>query len=337
MGSYEEREYGVAGFRIGERRVNIRNTVFKDKIEVITDGYGKLTGLTNRELLLRFRTPSDIDDIAIIEIGNGAFKDSKNLVTLDICDPIEEIGEEAFKNCSSLRSVSLPSSLFEIKKSAFESCSMLESIELPRKVEKIGPRAFEKCSRLRSISFPYQEIELGIMCFASCTSLESIRIPNTKEIPDGAFMGSSLKVIEIPGTVSRIGASAFSRCNQLEAIYFDGTLSELRNIDFGIYWNRGIPKEAVLYVKDLRGRWCNAFDKKEDKANNEFKNAVAVLGLSEADLTKEKVVKAFREKSRRFHPDVIAPYHLDDEFSIFAAEKFRELKNACDYLIKALK
>ena len=337
MGSFEEREYGVAGFRQGERRVNLRNSVFKDKIEVITDGYGKLTGLTNRELLLRFKTPSDIEDIAIIEIANGAFKDSVNLVTLDICEPIEEIGEEAFKNCTSLRSVSLPTSLFEIKKSAFESCSMLESIELPRKVEKIGPRAFEKCYRLRSISFPYQEIELGTMCFASCTSLESIRIPNTREIPDGAFMGSSLKVIEIPGTVTRIGASAFSRCTKLEAIYFDGSLSKLRSVEFGIYWNKGIPENTILYVKDSKGRWCNVFDKKEDNTNDEFKKAISVLGLSESDLTKEKVVKAFRDKSRRFHPDVIAPYHLDDEFSIFAAEKFRELKSACDYLIKTLK
>lgn len=337
MGAYEEREYGVAGFRVGERRSYIKNSVFKDKIEVITDGYGKLISLTNRELLLRLKTPSDIEEIAIVEIGDNAFADSSNLVTLDISEPVEEIGEGAFRNCTSLRSLTLPMSLCEIKTSAFENCSKLESVELPRRLEALGSKAFEKCTSLRSVVFPYLEIKLGTMCFASCTSLESIRIPNTKEIPDGAFMGSSIKVVEIPRMVERIGSSAFSRCNELKAIYYDGTLSEFRAIDFGIYWNRGIPDSTQLYVRDSRGRWYNAFEEQEDTRGKELRLALDALGLDAKGLTREKITRAFREKSRRFHPDIIAPYNLDEEFSIFASEKFRELKAAHDLLIKYYK
>ena len=337
MGAYEEREYGVAGFRVGERRTTIKNSIFKDKIEVITDGYGKLVSLTNRELLLRLKTPSDIDEIAIVEVGDGAFKDASNLVTLDISEPIEEIGAEAFMNCTSLRSLSLPKTLYEIKKGAFANCIKLESVELPRNIEVIGSNAFEKCSSLRSISFPYREIKLGIMCFSGCTSLEGIRIHNTKEIPDGAFMGSSVKIIEIPGKVKRIGSSAFSRCSSLKAIYFDGPLTEFRSIEFGVYWNRGIPEDAQLYVRDSKGRWYNVFEEKEDEREKEIRKSLEILGLNSNNLTRDKIIKAFREKSRRFHPDVIAPYKLDEEFSVFASEKFRELKNACDLLIKIYK
>lgn len=335
MGSYEEREYGVFSFRIGERRHSVRSSIFKDKIEVITDGNGSLTSLTNRDLLLRFRNPSDIDDIAIIEIGKQAFMDSVNLVTLDITSPIELIGEEAFKGCTSLRSVSLPNTLQELEKGAFENCTMLESIDLPESVDTIGSKAFDNCRRLRSISFSHKDLNLGTMCFAS-TGLESVRIPFTREIPDGAFMGSELKVIELPSTVRRIGASAFSRCRNLSAIYFDGTLDKLRKVEFGIYWNKGIPEDAALYVRDSKGRWYNAFGSK-DLNQSKRSRAMEVLGLGENDLSRDRITRAFREKSRRFHPDVIAPYNLDPEFSLFASEKFRELKDAFDYLISTIK
>ena len=336
MGAFEEREYGVYGFRIGDKQSYFRSSMLKDKVEIITDGYGKLLSVTNRDLLLRLKTPSDIGDIQILEIGENAFSGCENLVNLDISEPVEEIGKSAFEGCLGLRGLSLPDSLYFIGKAAFRNCPRLESVKLPSSLEELGAESFSNCISLRHVSFPNREIKLGPMCFSSCISLESISIHNTKEIPNGAFMGSGIKSIELPATVERIGAGVFSRCECLKSIYFNGSLERFKEIDFEAYWNRGLKKDVELFVRE-RGKWINVFESREQGTVSRVDKAISTLSLEGVELTKSNVARAFREKSRRFHPDIIAPYGLDKEFSIFASEKFRELKDAYEILLEVAK
>ena len=40
---------------------------------------------------------------------------------------------------------------------------------------------------------------------------------------------------------------------RLESIWYDGSPEGFRGMDFGIHWNKGIAKNAVLYVKNEEG------------------------------------------------------------------------------------
>lgn len=61
--------------------------------------------------------------------------------------------------------------------------------------------------------------------------------------------------------------------------------------------------------------------------------AYAVLGL-QPDATVDEIKKAYRKLSREFHPDSIASKGLPEEFTTFAAEKFRVIQEAYDTIKK---
>ena len=61
--------------------------------------------------------------------------------------------------------------------------------------------------------------------------------------------------------------------------------------------------------------------------------AYAVLGLS-SEASVEEIKKAYRKLSIEFHPDTIASKGLPEEFTTFAAEKFRAIQEAYDAIRK---
>ncbi len=61
------------------------------------------------------------------------------------------------------------------------------------------------------------------------------------------------------------------------------------------------------------------------------KDYLKALGLG-PDATLEEVKKAYREMSKKFHPDVISGKDLDEEFIAFATERFRKIQEAFEYL-----
>ena len=76
--------------------------------------------------------PAMHNGIPVVEIGEKAFMNSKDLVSVVIPDSVEIIGNSAFKNCQKLELVTIgeyQSRLYEIGKQAFFGCSSLEFIE----------------------------------------------------------------------------------------------------------------------------------------------------------------------------------------------------------------
>lgn len=339
MAKEEERLYGVYGFRVGEAHYIPHNSIFKDKVEVITDGYGVITGVTNRDKLIRLSLPVDIDGISIDEIGQSAFAECKNLEMAVLPKSIERIADSAFRNCTKLRAVVLSDKIYHIGESAFEGCKEIESLNLPNCLESIGARAFYGCSDLKSISID-SDVNLGTMCFASCDNLAAVSMENVKELPDGIFISSGLRKIRLSSTLERIGISAFSRCKKLEEIFFDGSIDEFRRISFGINWNKEISPSCALFVRDRYGKYYNAFEKKmydktvEDLPNN---SDLALLGIDSKKPTVSEINKAYRDKARRFHPDILSGLNLDSAYTEFASKQFRLYTEAYERLIKLYK
>lgn len=97
---------------------------------------------------------------SITSIGERAFWNCSNLVSIKLPDSVTTIDESAFVNCSSLKSIDFSANLKEIGMCAFWLCDSLESVAIPESVEKIGNRAFLNCNSLSEITILNENCEL---------------------------------------------------------------------------------------------------------------------------------------------------------------------------------
>ena len=133
-------------------------------------------------------------------IPDNAFKNCKQLVTVEMTDNTTAIGENAFDECVVLQSVKMSKGLVSLGKSAFYTDAALTSIELPGGVEKIDEYTFYGCKGLKSVSLGNGVKTIMKNSFDLCSSLESISFPASVEsIAAAAFYSSGLKSIYVAG------------------------------------------------------------------------------------------------------------------------------------------
>ncbi len=75
---------------------------------------------------------------AVNEIGEAAFNNCKNLVTVDLGENLEKIGSSNLRECDNLETVVLPDSLTEIGEMVLYFCNNLKNVNIPAAVTKIG-------------------------------------------------------------------------------------------------------------------------------------------------------------------------------------------------------
>lgn len=81
----------------------------------------------------------------VVEIYGGAFKNCKELTTVNFSNGLEVIGEDTFLGCKKLTSINLPDSITTINCGAFQECG-LTTIDIPDNVTTIGRYAFYDCN-----------------------------------------------------------------------------------------------------------------------------------------------------------------------------------------------
>ena len=153
-------------------------------------------------------------------IGDWAFVDCANLISVTIPNSVKSIGEYAFANCSSLTSVNIPSSVTTIGEYAFSSCDGLVSIKIPESVTSIEKGAFSYCHSLTTVTIPNSVKRIEHAVFLRCSGLTSIKIPDSvKSIEEKAFAYcSSLTTVTIPASVKSIADEAFAFCSSLTSV-----------------------------------------------------------------------------------------------------------------------
>ena len=107
--------------------------------------------------------------------------------------------------------------VIEIDGYAFENCDVT-SVRMPEYIETIGSMAFKGCSHLTSIDLKNISL-LGMGAFLDCSSLKAVEIPGSiPDLPASAFKNCiSLEGVVIPDIAS-IDAEAFSGCINLKMI-----------------------------------------------------------------------------------------------------------------------
>ena len=156
----------------------------------------------------------------VLWIEEYAFNDCTSLLEIVIPDYVTWIGTNAFSNCSGLKDITIGSNVSTIGSYAFMGCTSLENIIIPNCVRYLGASALKGCSELVNIVISDKIASIKNNTFSECSSLLDIVIPDSvTSIESSAFQGcSSLTEIVIPDNVTSIGSSAFEDCTNLTSV-----------------------------------------------------------------------------------------------------------------------
>ena len=201
---------------------------------------------------------------SVTSIGDYAFYNYDNLMSVNIPSNVKSIGDRAFMSCSSLTSVTIGSGVMSIGTSAFNSCNGLTSITVPDSVTSIGRGAFGNCGSLTSITIPFVGAEAGktssdtyqypfgyIVGGASGTKVEqSYYESSTSSLTISTYyIPSSLRSVTVTG--GEILSGAFRNCSMLTSITITDSTTAIRSLAF---WGcSGLT--SVNYIGDIAG-WC---------------------------------------------------------------------------------
>lgn len=184
---------------------------------------------TSEEVIL----PKTHDGKPVTIIGAEAFY-NKNITSIVIPNSITQIGYGAFRNCKKLVTVDIPDSVTSIGNSAFYGCSELSEITLSERITSISDSTFYGCTKLTTICIPNSITTIYNNAFTNCQGLTTIIIPNNVEtIKSGAFQGcSNLTNINLSSKMTQIYASTFDGCTNLTTIFIPNSITIIDNNAF---------------------------------------------------------------------------------------------------------
>ncbi len=169
-------------------------------------------------------------------IGDYAFAELSKVTQVWKSNSITAIGDHAFEKCSSLLNFNCPDSLESIGDKAFYRCTALESVNFNGQLADIGERAFDSCRSLTDLSLPASLLYGGVgkSAFSGCESLQFLQIEGLEEIPSGAFYHcDALESVSLPRSLTSVGVGAFSCCDALLDVWYEGRMVEWNQIDIG--------------------------------------------------------------------------------------------------------
>ena len=215
----------------------------------------------------------------VTSIGNYAFKDYTNLISLTIPNSVTSIGSATLSGCSGLKSVTIPDSVTNIESYAFNYCTGLTNITIPNSVTSIGDNAFSHCTAITSVTIGTSVTSIGKSAFGMCIGLTSITIPKSViSIGNGALSGcSGLKSITIPDSVTSIGSYAFYNTawydNQSDGLVYAGKVAYK-------YKGKGtMPQNTSIVIKDgTKGIADYAFEARTGLTSLTIPNSVTNIG-----------------------------------------------------------
>ncbi|MCR4768115.1 MAG: leucine-rich repeat domain-containing protein [Saccharofermentans sp.] len=189
----------------------------------------------------------------ITTVGNQAFREFNNLLTVEIPSTITSIGDWGFGNCFVLQPLTIPSTVRTIGDYAFSSVNFdsitisdgvesigdyafsntfLKSVTIPASVTTIGEHSFEY-SLLESVTILGGVREIPYQAFAGCKYLDSVTLADSVEtIGNSAFTRSGLTSVDFLDGVETIEDFAFASCDDLKSVTISGSVKSIGEMSF---------------------------------------------------------------------------------------------------------
>ena len=181
---------------------------------------------------------NDIRNVAssdgLTHIGQYAFSECGNLVSVNIPDGVESIADYAFAACGSLKEIVVPSTVVSLVHSVFAQCTGLVEVVLGENITTMGNGCFDNCHSLVNISLPKALANMGTYCFRNCSALAEITVPSGMTVwGENIFEGcSGLLRITLAEGIENIGAFAFANTSGLETVVFPESIKSVGNSSF---------------------------------------------------------------------------------------------------------
>lgn len=149
-----------------------------------------------------FLIPDTYDGKPVKEIADRAFKDLKNIKSIEISEGIERIGSYAFQNCTSLLTVKFPSTA------------------------SLGSYVLSGCNAVTTLTANLGGGQLKALFGSSNTSvptaLKSVTLVGDTILAANAFAGGSkIESVSLPATLTTVSTSALSGCTSLTSLTLD--------------------------------------------------------------------------------------------------------------------
>ena len=181
----------------------------------------------------------------VTSIGNMAFNDCTNLISVLIGNSVATIGCWALANCTKLSSVTIGDGVISIGEGSFYGCMGIKSITIPNSVISVGLGSFSYCG-LTSLTIPKSLTTIEKDAFSGNSDLASIIVNEENPVYDSrdncnaivetstnklikgckntiisnsisiigenAYTGVQITSMDIPDNVTTIDESAFESC-----------------------------------------------------------------------------------------------------------------------------
>ncbi len=152
---------------------------------------------------------------------------STTQIDLTIEEGITAIPSYTFHNSKSITNVTIPEGIATIGAYAFQGNIGLKNVTLPASVNTIGEYAFYGCSALENT---YYNSDITNWCKISFA--DAYATPMC--FADNLYLNGKLATeVTIPGFITSIGDYAFYGCDNITAVYYEGTPEQWNNVTIG--------------------------------------------------------------------------------------------------------
>ncbi len=203
----------------------------------ITNGGATIASYQSTDLEGNITIPENVisegANFKVIEVGNYAFNECRNIINVSLPDCVTKIGDYAFRECNNMENTPIPNSVTYIGTGAFEGCYSITSAVIPYGINEIRASEFYYCTSLADVSIPETVSTINGSAFGYC-AFTNITIPEAVTyIGDHTFeFCPNLSEITIPNKVTTLDIGAIRHCTSLKEVTLGESVKTLGDYVF---------------------------------------------------------------------------------------------------------